>query len=94
MEDRYDIGVDIGEGKDYSVEFGYVSGVDLVGEFLKDVPKEGRIFFPLDAILNSSRDSVTFRSDVAMEFDDKIAHWRNVQATIRRFEDWQEDENK
>lgn len=94
MEDRYDISVDIGEGEDYSVEVGYVSGVDLVSEFLKNVPKEGRISCPLSAILNSSRDSVTFRSDVAMEFYDKIVYWPNVQGTIRRFEDWLEDENK
>ena len=76
------------------VDIGYVSGSELVVSLLENMPNSKRIFTPLGDILSSTCDSVTFKTDVAMEFEDKIAHWRNVQATIRRFDDWQEDENK
>ena len=84
MEDRYDIGVDVG----------HVSGSELVVSLLENKPDGKRIFTPLSDMLSSTCDSVTFNTDVAMEFEDKIVHWRDVCAKIRRFEDWQDDESK
>ena len=78
MEDRYDIGVDVG----------YVSGSELVVSLLENMPNGKRIFTPLGDILSSTCDSVAFKTDVATEFEDKIVNWRDVCATIRRFEDW------
>lgn len=77
MEDRYDIGVDVGE----------VSGSELVVSLLENMPNGKRIFTPLGDMLSSTCDSVTFKTDVAMEFEDKIVHWIDVSATIRRFEE-------
>ena len=84
MEDMCDIGFDVG----------HVSGSELVVTLLENMPNGKRIFTPLGDILSSTCDSVTFKTDVAMEFEDKIIHWRDVRATIRRFEDWQDSGDK
>ena len=79
MEGDLDIvGVDVGE----------VSGSELVVSLLENMPNGKRIFTPLGDMLSSTCDSVTFKTDVALEFEDKIIHWRDVRATIGRFEDW------
>lgn len=78
MEERYDIGFDVG----------HVSGSELVVSLLENKPDGKRIFTPLSDMLSGTCDFVTFNTDVAMEFEDKIIHWRDVRATIRRFEDW------
>ena len=84
MEDRYDIGVDVG----------HVSGSELVVSLLENMPNGKRIFTPLGDMLSGTCDSVTFKTDVAMEFEDKIVHWPDVRATIRRFEDWYDKGDK
>jgi hypothetical protein len=78
VEDLDIVGVDVGE----------VSGSELVASLLENMPNGKRIFTPLGDMLSSTCGSVTFKTDVAMEFEDKIIHWRDVRATIRRFEDW------
>jgi hypothetical protein len=84
MEDRYDIGFDVG----------HVSGSELVVSLLENMPNGKRIFTPLGDMLSSTCDSVTFKTDVAMEFYGKIVHWRDVRATIRRFEEWYDKGDK
>ena len=81
VEDLDIVGVDVGE----------VSGSELVVSLLENMPNGKRIFIPLGDMLSSTCDSVTFKTDVAMEFEDKIVHWRNVSSIIRRFDDWYEE---
>jgi hypothetical protein len=84
VEDLDIVGVDVGR----------VSGSELVATLLEDMPDGKRIFTPLGDMLSSTCDSVTFKTDVAMEFYGKIVHWRDVRATIRRFEEWYDKGDK
>lgn len=76
------------------VDVGHVSGSELVVSLLENKPDGKRMFTPLSDMLSSTCDSVTFNTDVAMEFEDKIVHWPDVRATIRRFEDWYDKGDK
>lgn len=84
MEDMCDIGFDVG----------HVRGSELVVTLLENMPNGKRIFTPLCDILSSTCDSVTFKTDVAMEFEDKIVYWHDVCADIRRFDEWYEAVDK